>query len=108
MKWNDRVKEARVNAGISKSDFAKAVKVSAPTVTDWESGEIKKIDGENLLRAASVLGVTAEWIIFGTVIDNGEDVQAATVANAFKRIADPAQKEAILTQLKAFGVLGEP
>jgi transcriptional regulator with XRE-family HTH domain len=106
MSWNERLKEARENAGITKSELAKRAGVSAPTVTDWESGEIKKIDGENLLRVCGVVGVPPEWLIFGSADRQATD-EAAAVASAFMRIKDSAQREAIITQLRAFGVLGK-
>lgn len=65
MNWNARLKKAREEAGITKSELARLVSVSPPTVTDWESGAIKKIDGENLLRAADAVGVTPFWLMFG-------------------------------------------
>lgn len=104
MNWNKRLKAARERRGMTKSDFAKAVGVSAPTVTDWESGEIKKIDGENLLRACRVLATDPSWIMFGE--ENEEALKEANLlAAAILRIKDAAQREAITTQLRAFGVL---
>jgi transcriptional regulator with XRE-family HTH domain len=70
--WNDRLREARESAGIPKGQFARLVRVSAPTVTDWEKGNIKKIDGENLVRACDLLGVSPKWIIMG--IKSGDDI----------------------------------
>jgi transcriptional regulator with XRE-family HTH domain len=103
MNWNRRLQEARINAGLTKSELAKQAKVSAPTVTDWESGEIKKIDGENLLRVCAVLAVSPQWLMFGSADSQAVD-EAAAVASAFMRITDAAQRDAIITQLKAFGV----
>lgn len=63
--WNDRLREAREAAGIPKAQFAREVKVSAPTVTDWESGKIRKIDGENLIKACEILRVSPKWLLTG-------------------------------------------
>lgn len=54
--WNDRLRIARESAGVPKAQLARRVGVSAPTVTDWESGKIRKIDAANLLAVCSVLG----------------------------------------------------
>lgn len=106
MNWNQRLQQARTAAGISKAEVAKRVGVSPPTVTDWESGEIKKIDGENLLRVCSVLGVAPDWLMFGS--DHSQAMEEASIiASAFMRIKDQAQRDAIITQLRAFGVLGK-
>jgi transcriptional regulator with XRE-family HTH domain len=105
MNWNKRMKEARENAGITRLSLAKSVGVSPPTVTDWESGEIKKIDGENLLKAAATLNVSAEWIMFGTKRKSTTSDQAKAVAEAFDQLTDVAQKDAIVAMLRAWGVL---
>ena len=65
MNWHKRLTQAREAANIKKSAFAKAVGVSAPTVTDWENGETKMIEGANLVKVCSVLGITAAWLIDG-------------------------------------------
>jgi transcriptional regulator with XRE-family HTH domain len=106
MSWNKRLQEARIAAGITKMELARQAKVSAPTVTDWESGEIKKMDGENLLRVCSALGIAPEWLMFGAA-DETATKEANAIAAAILRLKDPAQRDAILTQLKAFGVMGK-
>lgn len=63
--WNDRLRARREAANIPKGQFARLAKVSAPTVTDWESGKIKKIDGENLVKVCDVLGVSPKWLLTG-------------------------------------------
>lgn len=66
MKWNERLKLAREKRGLNKSQMSRLVGVSSATTTDWESGSIKMIDGEHLVKVASVLKVTPEWLIGGT------------------------------------------
>lgn len=71
MNWSQRIKQMREArwaerpADFSPAAFAKKVGVSGATVSDWESGIIKQISGPNLVKVASVLGVTPEWIISG-------------------------------------------
>lgn len=65
MGWKERLKIAREAVGISKSAFSRLVGVSAPTVSEWESGAIKSIDGHNLVKAAEILEVTPEWLMTG-------------------------------------------
>lgn len=68
--WKLRLKQAREARGLNKTTFAGLVKVSNPTVTDWEKavadGGIKEIAGVNLTSACSVLGVTPHWLMHGT------------------------------------------
>ena len=66
MTWNKRITVGRERLGVSKSEFARRVGVSTATTADWESGVIKMIDGKNLVKVASVLKVTPEWLITGS------------------------------------------
>jgi len=63
--WGDRIRERRMSLGWSMASLAKRVGVSAPTINDWEKGVIKNIEGANLLKVASVLGVTATFLLTG-------------------------------------------
>lgn len=71
MNWNLRIKQQRVKmemanpANYKPAAFAKMIGVSAATVSDWESGVIKQISGQYLVKAAIVLGVTPEWLMTG-------------------------------------------
>lgn len=68
--WKQRLTEARLNRNLSKTEFASAVSVSAPTVTDWEKpfqdGGIAEMKGNNLTKVCEVLGITAEWLLNGS------------------------------------------
>lgn len=65
MNWHNRLTQARLAKNIKKSDFAKRIGVSAPTITQWENGETKKIEGSNLVKVCSVLEITPEWLLNG-------------------------------------------
>lgn len=71
--WHMRLKSAREEAGLRPTDIAKEVGVSNATVSDWESGEIKKLEGENLLKVCNFLNISPNWLIFG----KGDMVQSA-------------------------------
>lgn len=67
--WKKRLREAREAKGLNKTEFARLVKVSNPTVTDWEKsvadGGIKEIAGVNLTKVATALGVSPHWLLHG-------------------------------------------
>lgn len=65
MNWHKRLTQAREGKDIKKSAFAKLVGVSAPTVTDWENGDTKMIEGANLMKVCTVLDITPEWLLHG-------------------------------------------
>lgn len=82
--WNERLTIARKARGYNKSELARGVDVSNPTVTDWESGEIKKLEGENLLNICEFLQISSRWLILGKgemeeyVLSN-EDIHAIKI-----------------------------
>jgi phage repressor protein C with HTH and peptisase S24 domain len=69
--WKQRLREARLAKGLSKTAFARAVGVSNPTATDWEkstqSGGIGEITGPRLIKICEVLGITPAWLYHGRV-----------------------------------------
>lgn len=65
MSWNARLTHAREASGLSKTKLAILVGVSSPTVTDWESGEIANISGENLLAVCDAVRATPHWLLRG-------------------------------------------
>ena len=65
MKWNQRLTQARVAKNLSKAALSRLIKVSGPTITDWESGEIESIKGENLMKLCKALDVSESWLMNG-------------------------------------------
>lgn len=65
MNWHIRLTQAREAKNIKKSAFARLVGVSAPTVTDWENGETKMIEGANLIKVCNALDITPDWLLHG-------------------------------------------
>lgn len=67
--WKERLRQARIDAGLNKTEFARAVKVSNATVTDWEKsvadGGIKEIAGVNLTKVCAVLNISPHWLMHG-------------------------------------------
>jgi len=54
----DRIKRYRKELGMSQADLARKAKVSAPYISELESGQGKRPSGEILLRLADALEVT--------------------------------------------------
>jgi phage repressor protein C with HTH and peptisase S24 domain len=63
MNWHTRLTEARLAKNLKKNAFAKLVGVSPATITQWENGETKKIEGSNLIRACQILDITPAWLL---------------------------------------------
>lgn len=63
--WNDRLTRALEASPMNKSAFAKAVGVSAPTVTDWVRGGIKELTADNARKVCKVLNLNMTWLLTG-------------------------------------------
>ena len=114
-----RIKQARLarKPKMTQQQLADAIKVSRPAVTQWETGETKTLEGENLVRVAQVLGVTTEWLLYGTGPGPGELLQPKTdaakndlhglsqrallMAQVFDQLC-PEQQDALQSLLNAF------
>lgn len=68
--WKLRLRQAREDKKLNKTAFARLIKVSNPTVTDWEKsvadGGIKEIAGGNLTKVCATLGVSPDWLLHGS------------------------------------------
>lgn len=97
MNWNRRITERRAALGYSKAAFSRLVGVSGATVTDWESGVIKNLAGENLIKVASVLKVSPEWLLSGKG-SAAQPIQATDVVAEYGAHSDLLSAWALLTQ----------
>jgi transcriptional regulator with XRE-family HTH domain len=63
--WNRRITEARDDRRMTKAEFARACEVAPPTVTAWESGDIKELTAGKLLKICDVLRIDPWWLVLG-------------------------------------------
>ena len=63
MDWHTRITQARAAKNLNKSELAKLVGVSPATITMWESGQTKKIEGANLMKVCNVLDINPMWLM---------------------------------------------
>ncbi|MDR2186482.1 MAG: helix-turn-helix domain-containing protein [Azonexus sp.] len=61
---DERIKKARKALGWSQGELARRMYVSQPSVAAWESGS-KAPHTKNLMRLATLLGVSFEWLSTG-------------------------------------------
>ena len=62
----ERIRAARKQAGLSQADVAKALRISASAVNQWEHGSSKNIKLEHFFALASLLGQDPRWLATGT------------------------------------------
>ena len=61
----DRIKQSRLEAGLSKADLARAVGKSRTAVTQWESGDVRPRHA-TLSDIASATGKSLSWLTLGS------------------------------------------
>ncbi|WP_280539059.1 helix-turn-helix transcriptional regulator [Chromohalobacter sp. 11-W] len=83
-----RIKQLRIDAGLSKAALARRVGVSDVTISYWESGTIKQVGHERLIALADALHCPIERLL--------EDGTAATTHTASQRITDDVPGKARL------------
>ena len=107
MSIGQRIKQARLahKPKMTQQQLADAVGVSRPAVTQWETGDNRMLEGDNLVRVAQALGVTTEWLLYGTGPSLGEaraekknplglDEETLLMAQAFQSLS--AQNRAVV------------
>jgi len=52
MSWNKKIKMARERLGMGQTELANAVGLSPASITMWENGATKNIDGRNIQVAS--------------------------------------------------------
>ncbi len=79
---SERINKALDHSGIKKIELAKRGKLSRATVSDWSSGKIKSINGDNLMVVADILGVNANWLATGNgqMLENNNNSEKITDA----------------------------
>ena len=60
-----RVREARLDAGITQQSLAAMAGMSGPYVNLLERGRRTSTRADSLLRLSSALGVRPEWLLYG-------------------------------------------
>jgi phage repressor protein C with HTH and peptisase S24 domain len=61
----DRLRAALREAGINQSELARRIGISRGAVSFWMTGDTTSVAGENLLKAAQALHVSANWLATG-------------------------------------------
>ena len=63
MDIKDKIKERRIELGLTMLDVAKAVGVSEATVSRWESGNIENMKRDKIVLLAKALKVSPSYIM---------------------------------------------
>lgn len=97
-----RIKQARLarKPKVTQQQLADEVGVSRPAVTQWETGETKTLEGENLVRVARALGVSADWLLYGVGLGPGvpQPVKSVKAVVDHQQVIELTQEVATLAQ----------
>jgi transcriptional regulator with XRE-family HTH domain len=91
----ERIRHARLGAGLRQYQIAQRTGVSRSAVSAWELGQ--GISSEKLVLFAQIVGVSAEWLVTG---ERALETQGARAADF-----DPGQLEILMAT--AFELLGK-
>lgn len=72
----ERIRDAREQAGLSQADVAKALRISASAVNQWETGFSKNIKLEHFFALARLLQQDPQWLATGTAFSYVRRTQA--------------------------------
>jgi len=61
----NRIKDARIRAGLSQAELARRCGVSPSLLCNLENGKIKSLPHSTLLQMSKTLGESPEWLTFG-------------------------------------------
>ena len=61
----DRIKVTLATSGIKKSELARRCGVTPGAVTQWLTGDTKSLKGDTLLKIATALNVSPQWLSTG-------------------------------------------
>jgi XRE family transcriptional regulator, master regulator for biofilm formation len=75
-----RIKLLRERRGLSMGELARLAKVTRPSISYLESGRQGSMNSDGLARVARVLGVTADSLLYGDVLEENEPKYAAALA----------------------------
>ena len=62
MKFSERLKDLRKQAGLTQVDVAEKLGISQPAYASWERG-VKKPTQENLVKIAQTLNVSVDYLV---------------------------------------------
>lgn len=93
----ERLKEARIMAGLSQDNAAKMLNIQRPAISEIESGK-RKVSAEEIIQFSKVYKVSATWLL----LKEGDDVE---VSNELKVAARELSKMSDVDREKLLYIL---
>ena len=83
----NRLKEARIAAGLSQGQTAKKLSMHRPTISEIEAGR-RKVTAEEIEMFASLYSVSANWLINGSIENDASDAKIQIAARELSKMSD--------------------
>lgn len=83
---SERLRKAREAAGLSQGQVARKLDMHRPTISEIEAGR-RKVSAEELEIFSNTYGVSLEWIVNGTTIDEPADARMAMAARELSKMS---------------------
>lgn len=83
----ERLREARIAAGLSQGQAAKILNMHRPTVTEIEAGR-RKVSAEEIPLFADAYGVSSVWLMEGAAGSNGSNEKMLLAARELSKMSD--------------------
>jgi len=88
-----RLKEARIQAGLSQESAAKILKLQRPAISEIESGN-RKVSAEEIIQFANLYRVNSSWLLLN---DDGQeaemDEQLKVAARELSKMSEADRKK---------------
>ena len=78
--WNERIREKRLEKGITLAQIADALGVTEATAQRYESGNIKSVPYEHMCKYGEILGCSPAYLM-GWESTSDEDIENALYQN---------------------------
>lgn len=78
-----RLKEARVQAGLSQEQAAKLLSVQRPTISEIEAGR-RKVSAEEVIQFSELYGVSSSWLLLDD--NQSQDVNFQFAARELEKL----------------------
>ena len=97
----ERLKKARLQAGLTQLELADMVGVTKGAVSAWENGKTKTLKDENMMRVAKSCRVNYVWLITGLGEMLSKNKELSTTAELIASLFDslPPEIKSIVWQI---------
>ena len=104
MNINERIAKAISESGLTQKVIAKRIGVTAGAITQWKTGDVKKLEAKNLLALARVTATNPDWLASGRGDMRSVAASASQVQPWALTMLDVEVSEENLAHVRAFAI----